>query len=186
MLWPTVQAITQPWSGFTAPAVETKTVFQFSVHYSSSTIGSSVVSGTEELCIVVVSNTSNLFHPIQDGGGDEALQHKDGFCLLMFLFTFVPKVLVCCTSSEWDRVWAGYRREDLHLQKSVYIFLRILTWAGRILSSKIYIFLIWIQAKRLFFVWKTCPGATMIFSEGLGDVLLDKLLMSSVFQLGKN
>lgn len=181
-----VQTVTQTWSSFTAPVSEAKAIYQLSVHYSSSTTGSSVVSGTKELCVVVLSNTSNLFHPIQDGGGDGVLWHMNHFYLLMFLFTFIPKVLVCCISSEWDRVWAGYRRKDLHLQRSVHIFPSLPIWAERTLSSKIYIFLIWIQAKRLLFLWKTCPGATKIFSEGLGDVLLDKLLTSSMFQLRKN
>lgn len=96
-----VQTVTQLWSSFTSPAAEAKTIYQFSVHYSSSTIGSSVVSGTKELCIVVVSNTWKLFHPIQDGGGDGASQHTKHFCLLMFLFTSVPEVLVCCISSGY-------------------------------------------------------------------------------------
>lgn len=109
------------------PPVEANTIYQLSGHYSSSTIGRGVVSGTKELCIVVVSNTSNLFYPIQDGGGDGALQHMKHFCLLMFLFICIRKVLVCCISSEWDRVWAGYRTEDLHLQRSVHIFPRLPT-----------------------------------------------------------
>lgn len=121
-----VQTVTQPWSSFTAPAPEAKTIYQLSVNYSISTIGTNVVRGTNELCIVVVSNTSKLLHLIQDGGGDRALQHMNHFCFLMFLFTFVPEVLFCCTSSEWDRVWARYRRPSpakvfLHISQTSHL-----------------------------------------------------------------
>ena len=135
MLWPTEYRLAvnhdHALQSHEWPPAEAKTIYQPSGHYSISTVGSSVVDGANKVCTVMGPNTFKALPPhagsppapqhTTAGGGDGALQHTGHFCLLMFLFTFVPKVLVCCTSSEWARVWAGYSRKDLHLQRGVFI-----------------------------------------------------------------
>jgi len=131
MLWPTEYRLAvnrdhvlQPQE---RPTTEVKSIFQPSGHYSSSTVGNSEVDGAKEVCTVMGPKT---FKPLPlhagsppapqhttTGGRGGTLQHMGHFCLLMFLFTLILKILVCCTSSEWGRVWPGYSRKDLHLQR---------------------------------------------------------------------
>lgn len=114
--------LTAPWVAMS----EAKTIYQPSGHHNSSTVDSSVINDANKVCMIKGPNSLKPLPPhpgsssapqhTTAGRGDGALQHMGHFYLLMFLFSFLPKVLVCCTSSEW----AAHRRKDLHLQRRVF------------------------------------------------------------------
>lgn len=126
-----------------------------------------MVSGANKVCIVMGPKT---FKALPTEGAHLLLStlllvkkrqwtHGSTSTLpFIIIFTFIPRVLISCTSSEWGRVRAGYGRNGLHLCRRVQnIVPKLLAVAEKILSSKIHVFLIWFQAERLLFQSNNMP-----------------------------
>lgn len=122
------------------PPAEAKTIYHPSGHYSSSTVDGSVINDANKVFMMMSPNSLKPLPPhpgspsapqhTTAGRGDGALQHMRHFYLLMFLFSFLPKVLICCTSSEWGRAWAAHRRPS-PAKESVPIVSKLLTRSER-------------------------------------------------------